>query len=74
MELIVGIVLIVLFILLLRLFGAWMLRIDEVIENQKTQILTQERLINGLHQNNTNQEVMISIFREIIAENINPPK
>ena len=35
MELIIGLVLFVFFILMIRLFGAWMLRIDEVIKYQK---------------------------------------
>ncbi|WP_157485332.1 hypothetical protein [Flavobacterium sp. ACAM 123] len=37
MEFIVGLVLIVAFVFLIRMFGAWMLRIDEVIELQKEQ-------------------------------------
>ena len=36
MELIIAIILIVLVVFIIRLFGAWMLRIDEVIVNQKT--------------------------------------
>ena len=32
MELIVGIIIIIAIVLLTRLFGAWMLRIDEVIK------------------------------------------
>lgn len=35
MELIIAIILIVLVVFIIRLFGAWMLRIDEVIVNQK---------------------------------------
>jgi hypothetical protein len=35
MEFIIGLVVIVVFILIIRAFGAWMLRIDEVIANQK---------------------------------------
>lgn len=35
MEAIVGIVLIIVFVFLIRAFGAWMLRIDEVIAVQK---------------------------------------
>ncbi|WP_366186687.1 hypothetical protein [Flavobacterium ovatum] len=37
MEFIVGLILIVAFVFLIRMFGAWMLRIDEVIELQKEQ-------------------------------------
>lgn len=35
MELIITLVIIVAVIFVIRLFGAWMLRIDEVITNQK---------------------------------------
>jgi hypothetical protein len=35
MELIVTLVIIVIVVFVIRLFGAWMLRIDEVITNQK---------------------------------------
>ena len=35
MELIIGLVIIVVIVFIIRLFGAWMLRIDEVITNQK---------------------------------------
>lgn len=35
MDIIVGIVIIVLFVFIMRSFGAWMLRIDEVIDIQK---------------------------------------
>ena len=35
MEAIIGIGLIVLFVFIIRTFGAWMLRIDEVIDVQK---------------------------------------
>jgi hypothetical protein len=36
MELIIGLVVIVVIVFIIRLFGAWMLRIDEVITNQKS--------------------------------------
>lgn len=35
MEIIIGLVIIVVVIFVIRLFGAWMLRIDEVIKYQK---------------------------------------
>ncbi|MFD0977042.1 hypothetical protein [Salinimicrobium gaetbulicola] len=35
MEFIVGIIVMVVFVFVIRLFGAWMLRIDEIITNQK---------------------------------------
>lgn len=35
MDVIVGIGVIILFVLIMRSFGAWMLRIDEVIDIQK---------------------------------------
>lgn len=37
MEIIIGLVIIVLVVFIIRAFGAWMLRIDEVIDNQKEQ-------------------------------------
>lgn len=36
MELIIAIVVIVVFIFIIRIFGAWMLRIDEVIKFQRS--------------------------------------
>ena len=35
MEIIIGLVIIAVIVFVIRLFGAWMLRIDEVISNQK---------------------------------------
>ena len=35
MDIIIGIAFIVLFVFIMRSFGAWMLRIDEVIDIQK---------------------------------------
>jgi len=35
MEFIIGIVMFIVIIFIIRLFGAWMLRIDEIIKNQK---------------------------------------
>ncbi len=35
MELIIGLIIIIAIVFIIRLFGAWMLRIDEVITNQK---------------------------------------
>lgn len=35
MEVLIGIILFIALILIIRLFGAWMLRIDEVIKLQK---------------------------------------
>lgn len=35
MEFIVGIIVLVVIVFVIRLFGAWMLRIDEIITNQK---------------------------------------
>ena len=40
MEVIIGLIIIVAIIFITRLFGAWMLRIDEVIKYQK-EILTE---------------------------------
>jgi hypothetical protein len=36
MDFIIGLVVIVVIIFIIRAFGAWMLRIDEVITNQKS--------------------------------------
>lgn len=35
MEVIIGLIITVIVVFAIRLFGAWMLRIDEVITNQK---------------------------------------
>ncbi|GGE22944.1 hypothetical protein [Psychroflexus salis] len=35
MEIIIVLIIVVVAVLLIRLFGAWMLRIDEIIKNQK---------------------------------------
>ena len=48
MEIIIGIIVLVAVVLIIRLFGAWMLRIDEIIKNQK-EILTEMKKFN--HQN-----------------------
>ena len=37
MEIIIALCFIVFFVFIIRAFGAWMLRIDEVIDNQKEQ-------------------------------------
>ena len=49
MEIIVGIIVVVSFVFLIRMFGAWMLRIDEVIDIQK-QILNQLKNNNSKHK------------------------
>ena len=48
MEIIVGIIVVVSFVFLIRMFGAWMLRIDEVIDLQK-------QILNQLKNNNSKQ-------------------
>jgi hypothetical protein len=47
MEYLIIFVIIVIVMLLLRAFGAWMLRIDEVIKNQK-EIVDELKRINRL--------------------------
>ena len=47
-PLLISIVFFVVFVIVLRLFGAWMLRIDEVIANQKELIKSIDRLNNNL--------------------------
>ena len=51
MELIIGLTLIVVIIFIIRLFGAWMLRIDEVIKNQKL-IIAELKKSNSLDEIN----------------------
>jgi hypothetical protein len=46
MELIIGLAIFVLIVFIIRLFGAWMLRIDEVITNQKA-ILSELKKANS---------------------------
>jgi len=48
MEILLGIGFIVIMIIAIRLFGAWMLRIDEIIRNQKQLINSIERLNDNL--------------------------
>lgn len=49
MEIIIGLVLIVIVVFIIRLFGAWMLRIDEVITNQKA-ILAELKKVNSRNE------------------------
>lgn len=46
MEVIIGIVFLIGVIMVLRLLGAWMLRIDEVIKNQKEMISLLKNISN----------------------------
>ena len=39
MVVLIGIILLIVFILIIRLFGAWMLRIDEIIKLQKEMLV-----------------------------------
>ena len=39
MVVLIGIILLIVFILIIRLFGAWMLRIDEIIKLQKEMLI-----------------------------------
>lgn len=50
-QLVVFVVIFILALLILRLFGAWMLRIDELIKEQKR---TNELLIQGFNKVNQN--------------------
>ena len=43
MEILIGIILLIAFILIIRLFGAWMLRIDEIIKLQKEMLLEMKK-------------------------------
>ncbi|WP_208889015.1 hypothetical protein [Polaribacter sejongensis] len=49
MDFIIGLVIIVVIVFLIRAFGAWMLRIDEVITNQKS-ILEELKKANSKKQ------------------------
>lgn len=43
MEVLIGIILLIAFILIIRLFGAWMLRIDEIIKLQKEMLVEMKK-------------------------------
>jgi hypothetical protein len=43
MVVLIGIILLIVFILIIRLFGAWMLRIDEIIKLQKEMLLEMKK-------------------------------
>jgi len=43
MEILIGIILLIAFILIIRLFGAWMLRIDEIIKLQKEMLVEMKK-------------------------------
>ena len=45
MEFIFGLIVVIVLIVVVRLFGAWMLRIDEIIRNQK-EILKEMKRFN----------------------------
>jgi len=49
MTIIFGIAILILFVIVMRFIGAWMLRIDEVISNQK-------KIINELQRINSSKE------------------
>ncbi len=43
MEVLIGIILLIAFILIIRLFGAWMLRMDEIIKLQKEMLVEMKK-------------------------------
>jgi Tfp pilus assembly protein PilO len=43
MVVLIGIILLIVFILIIRLFGAWMLRIDEIIKLQKEMLVEMKK-------------------------------
>jgi hypothetical protein len=43
MEVLIGIILLIVFIFIIRLFGAWMLRIDEIIKLQKEMLVEMKK-------------------------------
>ncbi len=42
-EVLIGIILLIVFIFIIRLFGAWMLRIDEIIKLQKEMLVEMKK-------------------------------
>ena len=51
MEVLIGIILLIAFILIIRLFGAWMLRIDEIIKLQKEMLVEMKNTHNRIYLN-----------------------
>ena len=47
MVVLIGIILLIVFILIIRLFGAWMLRIDEIIKLQKENAVRNEKVFTA---------------------------
>ena len=43
MEVLIGIILLIAIILIIRLFGAWMLRMDEIIKLQKEMLVEMKK-------------------------------
>ena len=43
MEVLIGIILLIVFIFIIRLLGAWMLRIDEIIKLQKEMLVEMKK-------------------------------
>ncbi len=66
--LLMGLGVFVLIILLLRLFGAWMLRIDEVIKHQK-EILNELKKGNTLIENTTSKKENTTTNRPEVIRN-----
>ena len=52
MEIIVVIIVVVVVVFIIRLFGAWMLRIDEVIDLQKAQTKILKNLSEKIQEKN----------------------
>ena len=52
MEVIVGLIIVVVIVFVIRAFGAWMLRIDEVIELQREQT----KLLRNISENIQNKK------------------
>lgn len=51
MEVLIGIILLIAFILIIRLFGAWMLRIDEIIKLQKEMLVEMKNTHKRIYLN-----------------------
>jgi len=56
MEFLGVLVFCIVFLLIMRLFGSWMLRIDDVIHYQKELVNSQKTVIEELKKLNSNKE------------------
>jgi hypothetical protein len=50
-----GLILLVLFVFIMRLLGAWMLRINDIISNQKI-LISEIKKMNGTHHSQSSTD------------------